>query len=488
MSKLNFDYVPLTFISDKQEIKKQIINTIILIHLFEKYNQQVQLRELIEGTQYGFNASALKSGKNKFLRISDIHDSNVNWESVPYCNCNEEETYLLKNEDILIARTGGTTGKSFKIISPPKHSIYAGYLIRIRAKKEVNPDYIYLFLHSFAYWSQIVNLNERNFRPKANAENLKSLILPNCERKIQDEIVKISQGEKIQGYEDLFDKIQTALSNYDKIQLIEKTLSQQINKLEELNQAILQEAIQGKLSKQDNNDESAINLLERIIDNKDRLGRKGKSQSKLKIEEIPYEIPENWVWCRLGEIFDTSSGGTPDRGNANYWKGKISWLKSGELVDTFITESSEEKITEAGLNNSSAKLFPKGTLLIALYGATAGKLGVLTYESSTNQAVCGFYENEFVETKYLFYYLRSIREQIIEDSWGQAQPNISQTYLKNLPFALPPQNEQKRIINEVESQISKTNHLKDNIIANQKLTQQLLNATLRNVFKVKNIL
>ena len=178
MSKLDFEYVPLTFISDTEEIKKQIRNTLILIHLFEKYNSPVRLENLIEGTQYGYNASALLSGKNKFLRISDIHESKVNWETVPYCNCDDEKTYLLQKDDLLIARTGGTTGKSFMIEQPPAHAIYAGYLIRIRAKKIVNPEYIYLFLHSFAYWSQIVNLNERNFRPKANAENLKALIIP----------------------------------------------------------------------------------------------------------------------------------------------------------------------------------------------------------------------------------------------------------------------------------------------------------------------
>jgi len=132
MSNLKFDYVPLTFISNQEEVKKQIRNTLILIHLFEKYNSPVRLEKLIEDTQYGYNASALQSGKNKFLRISDIHESKVNWETVPYCNCDDEETYLLKNEDILIARTGGTTGKSFKIDNPPTHSIYAGYLIRIR--------------------------------------------------------------------------------------------------------------------------------------------------------------------------------------------------------------------------------------------------------------------------------------------------------------------------------------------------------------------
>jgi type I restriction enzyme S subunit len=118
MRDLKFEFVPLTFISDREEIKKHIRNTLILIYLFEKYNTPARLEKLIKGTQYGYNASALQSGNNKFLRISDIHESKVNWDTVPFCNCDNEETYLLKNDDILIARTGGTTGKSFKIRNP----------------------------------------------------------------------------------------------------------------------------------------------------------------------------------------------------------------------------------------------------------------------------------------------------------------------------------------------------------------------------------
>ncbi|MXV50109.1 hypothetical protein GS399_03935 [Pedobacter sp. HMF7647] len=486
MSRLNFDYVPLTFINDQEEIKKQIRNTLILIHLFEKYNNPVRLEKLIEGTQYGYNASALQSGKNNFLRISDIHESKVNWETVPYCNCDDEETYLLKKDDILIARTGGTTGKSFKIDNPPAHSIYAGYLIRIRAKQKVNPDYIYLFLHSFAYWSQIVNLNERNFRPKANAENLKSLILPDCPTEIQNDAVKISNGELVKGYEDLYSAIKKALIEYDKTQEVQKLLCDQLTQLENLNQAILQEAVRGKLVKQDKEDELASELLKRIKAEKAKSGKKEKLLPPIKPEEILFDIPENWVWCRLGEIADSTSGGTPDRSNTTYWKGNISWLKSGELTDSFILNESEEKITEEGFKNSSTKLFPKGTLLIALYGATAGKLGILNFESTTNQAVCGIFENIFYETKYLFYYLWAFRNKIIEDSWGQAQPNISQTYLKNFALALPPLSQQKRIVAEIEKQLAKTKQLKEHIIANQQATEQLLKALLHQAFEVEN--
>lgn len=271
----------------------------------------------------------------------------------------------------------------------------------------------------------------------------------------------------------------------DKIESLQKELQEQLILIENLNQAILQEAVQGKLVPQDPNDEPATELLKRIKAEKAEAdnGKKQKPIPPIKPEEIPFEIPETWVWCRLGEIAESVSGGTPDRSNPDYWNGNINWLKSGELTDSFIESESEEKITEEGFNNSSAKLFPKGTLLIALYGATAGKLGILKFESTTNQAICGFFENQFYVTKYLFYYLMAFRSKIVEDSWGQAQPNISQTYLKNFTFALPPLAEQKRIVAEIEKQFAKTEELKEYITANQEATEQLLKALLQEAFE-----
>ncbi len=130
-------------------------------------------------------------------------------------------------------------------------------------------------------------------------------------------------------------------------------------------------------------------------------------------------------------------------------------LKSGELNDGYITNV-EEYITDEGLTKSSAKLFPKGTLLIAMYGATVGKLGILEIETTTNQAICGILndKNKF-ETLFMFYYLKKIREKMIEDSFGGAQPNLSQTYIKDLDIPLPPLEEQKRIVAKLDNLFAK---------------------------------
>jgi type I restriction enzyme S subunit len=502
MSKINFDYVPLTFISDKQEIKKQIRNTLILIYLFEKYNSPVRLENLIVGTQYGYNASALQSGKNKFLRISDIHESKVNWDSVPYCNCNDEETYLLKNEDILIARTGGTTGKSFKIDSPPEHSIYAGYLIRIRAKKEVNPDYIYLFLHSFAYWSQIVNLNERNFRPKANAENLKSLILPDCERSIQDEAVRISQGEKIKDYEDLYSEIEKALSEYDKTQQVENLLSDQLTQLENLNQAILQEAVQGKLVKQDPKDEPASELLKRIKAEKVKSGKKEKPLPPITPEEIPFEIPENWVWCRIDDILDFSKeslrrgpfGSSITKGmfipksNPNatkVYEQKNAIYKNHTLGGYYIDI---EKYT-----NLKSFLTGFGDIIISCAG-TIGEAYLLPKDAPVgviNQALLKIRLNEniILNAYFLEFFKAIIKAKVNTDAKGSAMKNLgSIKYLReNLLIPLPPHSEQKRIVAEIDRQLAKTKQLKEHVVANEQATEQLLKALLHQAFEVEEM-
>jgi type I restriction enzyme S subunit len=477
MNKLNFDYVPLTFISDKEEIKKQIRNTIILIHLFKKFNNPVRLEKLIVSTQYGYNASALQSGANKFLRISDIHESKVNWETVPFCNCTDEKTYLLKNEDILIARTGGTTGKSFKIDNPPKQAIYAGYLIRIRAKKEVNPDYIYLFLHSFAYWSQIVNLNERNFRPKANAENLKSLILPNCERNIQDEAVSISQGENIKGYEDLFLEIEKALSEYDKTQKVENLLSDQLTQLSNLNQAILQEAVQGKLVKQDPSDEPASELLKRIKAEKAKSGKKEKPLPPIKPEEIPFEIPKSWVWCRLGEVIELISGQDLKPSEYNSKNIGIPYITGASHFNNGILEISRwTPIPKSKSNFSDLLITCKGTI-----GAMAlNEIG----EIHIARQIMAIRNSYGIDVYFVKYFLSQHIKRLLELAKSLI-PGISRDNVLSIKFPLPPLSEQKRIVAEIEKQLAKTKQLKEHVIANQQATEQLLKALLHQAFEVE---
>jgi len=164
---------------------------------------------------------------------------------------------------------------------------------------------------------------------------------------------------------------------------------------------------------------------------------------------ININLPPNWSWVKLGDVCFTTSGGTPSRGNNKYYNGTIPWVKSGELDKGLILDT-EEKISEEALKNSSAKLFPKGTLLIALYGATIGKLAFLGVEAATNQAVCGIYKNENIVSNFLFNFLFFKKAYLVKQSIGGAQPNISQGILKNLDIPLPPLPEQKKIVEKIE--------------------------------------
>ena len=225
-----------------------------------------------------------------------------------------------------------------------------------------------------------------------------------------------------------------------------------------LRQKILDLAIRGKLVPQDPNDEPASVLLERIKAEKERLIKEGKIKRSKKTtktsdtphyENVPFEIPGNWVWTTLGNIGIWQSGGTPSRSNKSYYGGNIPWLKTGDLNDGLITNI-PESITEEAVANSSAKINPTGSVLMAMYGATIGKLGILTFPATTNQACCACIEYYAITQYYLFYFLLSHRDIFIAKGGGGAQPNISKEIIVNTAIPLPPLPEQERIITEIE--------------------------------------
>jgi type I restriction enzyme M protein len=153
---------------------------------------------------------------------------------------------------------------------------------------------------------------------------------------------------------------------------------------------------------------------------------------------------------KIGDVFNTSSGGTPLKEKEEYYKnGNIPWLRSGEVSQGFIN-SSELFITEEGLKNSSAKIFPINTVLVAMYGATAGQVGILKFEACTNQAVCGILPNDKAIPEYLYLVLKSQKDYMISLSGGGAQPNISQKIIRDLQIPLPPLSIQEEIVAEIE--------------------------------------
>ncbi len=196
-----------------------------------------------------------------------------------------------------------------------------------------------------------------------------------------------------------------------------------------------------------------------------------------------FEKKEGWEEKKIGEIIKTSSGGTPSRGKEEYYLGDIPWLKSGELKDNQKIEDSKEHITKEAIDNSSAKIFPKNSVLIAMYGATTGKLGILNKSCSTNQAVCAFLPNKKFKSKFIFYLLLNKRIQIINEGKGGAQPNISQTVLKNIKFPIPSLPLQQKIVSDIESKFSVIDKVEQ--IVNQSLlkAEMLRKSILKSAFE-----
>ncbi|WP_430932174.1 restriction endonuclease subunit S [Saccharicrinis sp. 156] len=187
---------------------------------------------------------------------------------------------------------------------------------------------------------------------------------------------------------------------------------------------------------------------------------------------------EDWIEEELGKVCFTTSGGTPSRRNSDYYNGIIPWVKSGEL-DKGIIYDTEEKISDEAIKKSSAKLFPKGTLLIALYGATIGKLAFLGVEASTNQAICGIFQSKAVNSNYLYNFLLFKRPKLVSQGTGGAQPNISQTILKKLQIPLAPLPIQRAIVSKIETLFSDL----DNGIADLKKAQAQLKIYRQAVLK-----
>lgn len=195
-------------------------------------------------------------------------------------------------------------------------------------------------------------------------------------------------------------------------------------------------------------------------------------------------IPKHWQIKKLGEVCLTTSGGTPSRAKNSYYNGNIPWVKSGELDKGLILDT-EEKITEDAIRNSSAKVFPKGTLLIALYGATIGKLAFLGVDAATNQAVCGIYKNENINSNYLYNFLFYKKLSLVKQGIGGAQPNISQGILKNLEIPIPPLPEQQAIVACIEELLSDLENGKQQLLTAQQQLKVYRQSLLKWAFEGK---
>ena len=416
-----------------------------------------------QSIQYGYNAPALEHGAIKMVRISDIQENCVLWDNVPYCQIEENDidTYLLKVNDILFARTGGTVGKSFLVEEVPERAIYAGYLIRTRYSSLLNPRYMKLFMESQLYWEQLKNGTIATAQPNCNGKTLAKMLLPIPPTKEQDRIVgKLTQ-------------LSSFLNNYTLCQERLNLLNEEIK--EQLKKSILQEAIQGKLVPQIAEEGTAQELLEQIKAEKQKLVKEGKLKKSAlatsvifrgddnkyyeKIgkkcvditEEIPFPIPAKWQWVRIRDVFqlnpkneaddETLAAFIPMEKISAGYKSDFTFdlVKWGNIKKGFTHFANGDvafaKITPCFQNRKSAIFhdLPNGI------GSGTTELKVLRPYGNT------------IDRWYLLYFLESpyfIDEATFKGTANQQRIVVG--YLEDKLFPLPTQKEQQRIVAQIE--------------------------------------
>ena len=354
-----------------------------------------------EGIPYLIGASNIVDGKINITR----------WTTRPLV--------ISKRGDILIS-CKGTIGEVVTNVIGEIH--IARQFMAIQTLPMVYADYIELYIKS------IVNNIKRNARgviPGISREDIlqREIALPPLEE----------QKRIVIEVEKWLDFIADIKAEKDELE----------SHIKKIKSKILDLAISGKLVPQDSNDEPAIELLKRI-----NPGFQPCDNSHY--ENLPFEVPDGWCWATLGSIGKWQSGATPSRMRKDYYGGDIPWLKTGDLNDWYITDI-PEYITQQALNETSVKLNPAGSILIAMYGATIGKIGILTMPATTNQACCACISHNGIEQMYLFYYLLSHKEEFVRQGGGGAQPNISKEKIVETLIPIPPLSEQLRIIKAIEA-------------------------------------
>ena len=418
----------------------------------------VRWGELSESIQYGYNAPAKEKGRIKMVRISDIQNGRIVWETTPYCDIEESEieNYLLKENDILFARTGGTVGKSYLVNEVSNEAIYAGYLIRTRYSRQLCAKYLKLFMESSLYWAQLKEGTIATAQPNCNGQKLSKMILPLPPLAEQKRIVA-----KI---EELMPKVE----EYGKAQEALDKLNAELP--EKLKKSILQEAIEGRLVPQDPNDEPASVLLDKIRKEKAQLVKEGKLKKKDLVEtpisenEKPFEIPESWEWVRFGDLVATSTGKTPARGDARYWSDNdFPWVSISDMKQGEIINSTKEFISEIAANDCFHNDISKRETLIMSFKLTVGRTSILGIDAFHNEAIISiktYADKDNYTRDYLSYILPIIT------TWGDSKDAIKGKTLNaksiyNLFIPLPPLAEQHRIVEKIEELMILVDKMKD---------------------------
>lgn len=460
---------------DTQEIRKKILSLALTGKLVEQNSSDTPAHQLVESLSGSLNNHPFENDISAqeipyeipdswvWCRLSDIGTTNIgltyhpqdvaedgtivirssniirgkmDYADLVKVKCQIRENQYLKRNDIVICARNGSKALVGKCAIYEGDSDVISFGAFMAIFRTPFFQYAYLYFNSPVFRRNFSNDDSKQIN-QVTQNILKNSLIPIPPEEEQKRIT---------------DKINSVFSFLDTIDTLQ---SQYQDNLATLKSKIIDAGIQGKLTEQLPEDGNAEELYQQIQQEKLALEKAGKIKKSKPLppisdEEKPFDIPENWKWVRIGNIGSWSAGSTPARNNPAYYKdGSIPWLKTGDLDDNYISEV-PEYITELAMKETSVRLNPVGSVLMAMYGATIGKLGILETPMTTNQACCACIPYTGMYNKYLFYYLLGRRKEFIEKGKGGAQPNISKEIIVNSAIPLPPLAEQKRIVAKLE--------------------------------------
>lgn len=344
-------------------------------------------------------------------------------------------------------------------------------------RKDCLPEWIFYFFKQGGFYLELAKIARGVATQRIHPEQIYDLEIPLPDIKTQKEIINL-----IRAIEEKGDKLNNELTY-------------QLTQLENLNQAILQEAVQGKLVPQDSKDEPASELLKRIKAalRQAQGSKKAKELPPIKPEEIPFKIPENWVWCRLGEIalsISTGPFGTMLH-QSDYVENGIPLINPMNIVNEKIVRSDKMMVNDETAERLKTYILRKDDIVIGRRGEM-GRCAVVTDNEIGWLCGTGSFFLRLHNDIYRSFFIKVLRSKfsksfLLAGSVGATMNNLNHRILSNLPIPLPPLSEQKRIVAEIEKQLAKTKQLKEHIIASQQATGQLLKALLHQAFEVKEV-
>ena len=368
--------------------------------------------------QYGVNAGAKNQGKIKMVRISDIQDNSIIWENVPYCDISDNllSKYVLNENDILFARTGGTVGKSVIVSDMPKDVpyVFAGYLIRSNYNERINCKFLKFFMESPLYWKQLRDETIGSAQPNCNGQKLSNMILPFPPIEEQQRIV---------------DKIEELFAKLDEIKPIEEELQILKSKFpEDMKRAILLSAIMGKLSSQKKDENISLKV------------------DKIHNITYPFNIPRNWSWYSHNDLFEIVGGSQPP-------KSRFSTQKKDGYIRLYQIRDYGTNPQPIYVNKDDVTIFSdSGDIIVARYGGSLGKVfwaEAGAYNVALAKVIIKY--PQIINKTYLYYYyLADLYQSKVKTGNRSAQAGFSKDDLNDLPFPLPPIEEQQRIVDKLE--------------------------------------